>query len=1108
MKKINNIKKYILAITSTVVLSTITLATITSCSKTDNNNGYIQQISIDGNTNLNVGDTLNLNPNIIWNNNDNLTINYKWTVVFENGDKKEYSDQQNLIINNITDAYNGAKIILEITVNNNYSKSANVIINVNNSELISIINDKPFISNVNNIYASQLWDNIEEIKNLILNNKYRIFNFYDSNFDLEKNLKNINVEKNSDDNNNGTLNITFDIPNIYSNQKLTCQGFKINGFDKSPADNVDYFVLPNSNSSLENRITIPTTNNYDILNKYGNAPLPWKDDSEISENDLINMFNYLCMNMNSLTINFGARKIEANKVADAFCQWHIKYRKYFPYKFFNNPTIMMVGIDENGKRSSEYKYSEINTDQYINKTKWYIYEIKWVNYEPIYYENEFQDGYINFINNFFKYVQPNMTDMEKFILSSNYVMNWLWYKEKGFGQGLVDNGGVCADYADLLSLCLSFLDVPAIPMVCGYQSPQMHEITWIYLDLNGDGNKKWYASDPTWADYDNINYFNGISAMALPYDSSQLDWLLFDVAVNQFKPIDSTIVGNKNPYQHDISNLVFNLPWSNGGQNISSIGEISYGTTTNYLASNFEFLNNNRFNKTCQYSRSFYLNGYTYYFARNFSTNNNGVDLYKTKMQFNSAREKVAINLPKEFKDKFSFLATNDTSISYPPLVQQYGNKIVLLLNPNISNNINYQRSLLIINTSESEILWETAKEYFIPNDLLPNSKYIYNFDININGTIRFDCGNNFSSTNISNYETVDNIDLGNDFKSHFMLNENNFTRWGDIEVFSQYLSALIGMYKIGDKPGYISINEKSKFYTDLNKHQNSVFETAKYYSNLYENIKNKIMYNDQPILVNKKLNDVYFKTQYAFDNFGFSISNLVSIYDPKDMFTNETNIKYNIYYSNNKDNGFVLIKENSLYPKFDKNDLNNNNIDDPNGYYYIELVHGLAKYKTNVFELKIQENDYLIEPSINFYSDDQPNNINTKITNYNPRNIDWSYDALKYYFEINYNSSLFLNDYKFDIKFQHINIDQPKVVKTILNNEYFLNYDKPSRISGKIDLEQTPNADNHGIYYLEVDVIDNNTNSLYKFYSDYIYILDERDYYSWDKIKWINALI
>lgn len=195
MKKINNIKKYILAITSTVVLSTITLATITSCSKTDNNNGYIQQISIDGNTNLNVGDTLNLNPNIIWNNNDNLTINYKWTVVFENGDKKEYSDQQNLIINDISDAYNGAKIILEITVNNNYSKSANVIINVNNSELISIINDKPFISNVNNIYASQLWDNIEEIKNLILNNKYRIFNFYDSNFDLENNLKNINVEK-------------------------------------------------------------------------------------------------------------------------------------------------------------------------------------------------------------------------------------------------------------------------------------------------------------------------------------------------------------------------------------------------------------------------------------------------------------------------------------------------------------------------------------------------------------------------------------------------------------------------------------------------------------------------------------------------------------------------------------------------------------------------------------------------------------------------------------------------------------------------------------------------------------------------------------------------
>lgn len=1104
MKKIKNIKKYIFALASTVILSTITFATVTSCSKNDS--GYIKQVSINGNSNINVGDTLNLTPNIIWNNNDQLNPNYKWTIIFTNGNKNEYN-VENLIINNINSEYNNAKVILEITINNNYTKTANITLNVNNNQVLSLFNSQPYISNVSNLYASDLWDNKDEIKQHIINNKYRIFNIYDSNFDFDKNLIINSVEKDINDNNEGVLTITFDIPNLYSNQKLVCQGFKINGFSQSPANNVDYFVLPNSDSNFENRITLPTTNNQDIINKYGKAPLPWKSDSEISEDDLINMFNYLCLGMNNLTINFGERKIEANKVADAFCQWHIKYRKYFPYKNFNNPTIMMIGIDENGKRSSEYKYSEINTDQYINKTKWYIYEIKWVNYEPIYYENSFQDGYINFVSNFFKYVQPNMTDVEKFILSTNYVMNWLWYKEKGFGQGLVDNGGVCADYADLLSLCLSFLDVPAIPMVCGYQSPQMHEITWVYLDLNGDGNKKWYASDPTWADYDNVNNFNGISAMALPYDSSQLDWLLFDVAVNQFKPIDSTISGNKNPYQHDISNLIFNLPWSNAGQNKSNIGNISYGSNSNYLASNFEFLNNNRFNQTCQYSRSFYLNGYTYYFARNYSTNNNGVDLYRTKMQTNTTREKVSIDLDKNYKDKFTFLASNDTNVSYPPLVQQYGNKIILLLNPNISSNANYQRSLLVINTSDDQILWNTAKEYFIPNNLLPNSKYIYNFDVNLNGTVRFDYGNTFSNTNISNYETINDIDLGNDFKANFSFSENNFTRWGDVEVFSQYLSSLIGMYKIGNKPGLIPLEAKTNFYKELNIKKDSTFETAKYYYDLYNNLTNNIMHNDEPILVNKKLNDVYFKTKYAFDNFGFSISNLVSIYDPNDMFVNETNVKYNIYYSTNKNGTFKLIKENSLNPTFNNDDLIKNNISDPNGYYFIELIHGKTTYKTNVFQLIIQEDDFLIEPRINFYSDDQPSNINTKITNYNPRNINWNYDPLKFYFEINYNSILFMNKYKFDIKLQYINIDYPNQVKTIYDNNYFLNYDRNYRISGKLDLEQIPDSNNHGIYYLEVDVMDNSKN-VYKFYSDYIYILDESDYYNWDKIKWINALV
>ena len=867
--------------------------------------------------------------------------------------------------------------------------------------------------------------------------------------------------------------------------------------------NFDYFILPNvDETNISNRITNPFTKNDEVIKKYGSAPLPWKD--EISKDDIINMFTYLCLAWKGITVNFGERKIDSNLFNDAFVEWCSKYHKYFPYKCFDNP--VPVFKVRNDKKTlvfpGEFTYETLNTDEYINNTQWYIYELDWSNYEDIYQEGENRDYYLDFINRFFRCIQPNMTDVEKFYMCAGFMANWIKYCGNMYGPSYNENG-CCADYANMYSFALQLLDIPAFPVACGYQGGAgAHEIVWVQLDLDGNGEKKWYATDLTWGDSDFLPY-KGLLATDPWYDSKA--WLLFDVAVDQFTTINSLTPGEK-LYQQDISNNLFGSPWKTIGSNTSTIGKISYGTETNYTSKYFNYFTNKR--GILDKSRNFYINGYTYYFQKN-PYSSNGISLYKVKATKSSSPQEINIGLPKEYLNKFYFSNKGD----YPPLLQQYGNKIFLLLNPEKSINSEYHRTILAINfDQENGIQWEQCKEFELPTSI--NNKYIYNFDIELDGTLRVDYGNDIYSSMDTEY-----FDLGQEFKNIATFNIENNNRPEDLNIAKNYFSALISMFRNGNnKDGFLSFQKRKEFYDFMdNQSEKNPFVSINNIYRKYIEIISTLNVSSGRLIYNRMLDDLYFKEEIGFKNFGFDFGNFRLFNNPVDMIgVSEVSTKFNIYYSPTKPNTigdldkFTKVVSEINRPYITINDLNDHGFSSGSGFYYIEIDKNGVKTNTNVCELKLTDNiSNLVETQLHYYSDSEPNNTFSKITNFDETIYNWDSSKINFNFEIYLNHDLFSKNYEiYSMQLKHYNISN-NISEVIISTDDFLNkyYDiRKNAYRGKISLD-LPNENNHGIYYLEVISRNIYTNQLIESYSDFNFILSMNDYDNWNKDLWIDSI-
>lgn len=1084
----------------------------------------IINVAIAGDVLVDVGETLSLFPNITVSDNTILEgASVRWEVTKDNNQKTVY-DTYVLNISDISLDYNNALVKLIVTIDGkDYCGNINItVINSSQGETtyITLKNNEAFANNVSNIIASSIWNNAEKIKELILSNSNTFFNISDS-FNLEQNLNIVNIVQDSSNSDAGYLYVNIVVNNATSEGKQITTQLKISGFKTSvdtsiPLKDYDYFVLPGKDESVEaNKITNPFTQNNNVINKWGNAPLPWRDDELITEEDIMNMFTYLTLYAKGRTIKFGQRKIDSNLFADSYVKWIIKYRKYFPYKSFDNPPPHFIGINAEGVLSTSINMNVLNTDEYINKTQWWISQVTWTNFDEVYEEGNKRDEYLRFVNKLFRYVQPNMTDVEKLFLCTNFTSNWLWYSAASATSAPYDNAGVCADYANLLSFALSILDVPSFAVECGMQA-NPHAIVWTYLDLDGSGTKKWYASDTTNSDQyvQPYDVYEGLAALSVLASGDKRGYNLFDVGVSQFSPTDGE-------WRDDISNCLYGLPWSTIGQNKSSIGLASYGENNNYPDKYFSYLFLKKGEQMCTTSRNFYINGQSYYFVRD-GSKTNGVTLYKRDLLINSQPEEVSIDLPDTYKSKFTFETSFNKDNVYPPLVQQYGNKIVILANGRkpSSTSANNRRSLLVIETTDTGINWNSVKEFPIDSliqGINLNSYYIFNFDVGLDGQVRLDCGEKFRYLNSTNVKTV-TVDLGQEFKNEVLFGSNNNNRKGDLLIAKQYYSALISAFRINDnKTGYISFKERADFYDLID---NEIATSTNYYDSIlkiqqrYDEICEKIFATSAGVIPNKVLNDYYVVAKSGFDSSGFDFNNLNIYNNPDDMISiSNAAATYDIYYSSTRPSSssdlddFTKIVADAKTPKIDNAILSENNISSADGYYYISIKTKESLFNTNVCQIEISDNHY---QSINFgyYSSSIPSSGTTRVTNYSDNIPNWYDDPIAFNFDIYLSPTLYGTKYEYEINLKYINVDT-KEISTVKDNNYFTsNFTyRNGTIKGKIDLQTAVTSANHGIYFIEITTTNKTTHASFKNYSLFQFIMTQNDYDEWDKTLWMETV-
>ena len=227
--------------------------------------------------------------------------------------------------------------------------------------------------------------------------------------------------------------------------------------------------------------------------------------------------------------DFGKRMITSDKFSSTMAIWFRDYRRYFPYIITDNPGAVVIAKDINGNPAA-LPYDKCNNDQDINKTDYYVTEFKIGNSSYLSMEGDIRDAYKEYMLKLTRGLRPNMTDLDKYMLAYWFTVGWLSYGETI--DPYLSHLGVCADYGNLFSLSLNVLGVDAMPMESKYDAPLTHQIVWSYMDIDGDGVKKWYGSNLT--NGDSWGYKDDFSS-TMPRKHVQMESrYLFDVAKSQF----------------------------------------------------------------------------------------------------------------------------------------------------------------------------------------------------------------------------------------------------------------------------------------------------------------------------------------------------------------------------------------------------------------------------------------------------------------------------------------------------------------------------------------------------------------------------------------------
>ncbi|MFV8474310.1 hypothetical protein ACNQ2T_03290 [Mycoplasma sp. Z407A] len=274
---------------------------------------------------------------------------------------------------------------------------------------------------------------------------------------------------------------------------------------------------------------------------YGTVPLVRKADSEITKQDLKDMFNYIIGSNDIREYDFGSRKINTNLIAYAYSEWFYENWKYFPYYSVSNVNLKF----------------EISSDRkYALKVYRPLFALDWQG------QSTYKESFNKFIKGGLELIKPGMKDYDKAFVLWKYTSSYLEYVLKDvltpIEKAVLIQTGVCANYAHLYSLLLNVVGVIAMPIVTGqgYIDPsyhgESHEVVYIKLQLPGNDHPMWYLSDATWAKDSRLQYQKTPIAYS-PQNGVSYHEFLLPIGKSYNEPL------NQSQFSND---EFFSLPWT------------------------------------------------------------------------------------------------------------------------------------------------------------------------------------------------------------------------------------------------------------------------------------------------------------------------------------------------------------------------------------------------------------------------------------------------------------------------------------------------------------------------------------------------------------------
>ncbi|QZE12067.1 hypothetical protein [Mycoplasma sp. Ms02] len=641
---------------------------------------------------------------------------------------------------------------------------------------------------------------------------------------------------------------------------------------------------------------------------YGNAPLIKKKTIFLTEDDLVDMFDFIIANQLAEDFNFGQREIPSNLMANAYAKWINNNWVKFPYFSLANWTISFI------QNSAKTVVTGMQSPKYAHS---------WNSF------NKQRDSYNNFVHGALTKIKEGMTDYEKAFSLWLYVAEFFKYDlARGIStveKDVFDQITVCAVYATVYGYLLNLVGLEALVNVTGISSnSEIHEVVYLKLQVPGEDKPKWYLSDATWA-------FTLWAKKTLANDISTID--KNNLVFSEFlSPIGQSPEKGIIDVQFSSSEF-WKLPWDNFKN-----GEWEYGETKaisadkkffyGYTISKDNWLDNR--------SRYEYYKGEWYTLIKESQGN---LQLYKRP--FHSWREDI-ISLRNVYLNE---LFSNDTSLvdgirtfnGQPMLASSHKNLIF------IGHKNGENAYFAAINMEDKSVI-----KIDVPNSA----------DIEIHRFYVKD--QTLYYTTSSDTETPITVPLSNEQKM-FLFEKKTVSKF-DLDMLALELQNRVNLFVVGDDVGMIKYSKKVEFFNYLDQLKNlsdseDIKTKYKELNDKFNELLSTINKTNKKILFNTTLPEVVSLTSSQIDTYGYNFEGIEGVVRFSDLVFRNNSMRYDLLYSKTKDGEYSNIISN-----VERDDLRlKGESTSRSGFYKIKAYLAGAQdnfSETDILEIKVSDQD------------------------------------------------------------------------------------------------------------------------------------------------------